>query len=122
MEFHPESDRLCSLRVKGKFFNTTIICVHAPTEEKHEEQKDAFYEILERLYLKAPKHDIKIVMGECNAKVGKEHGFAPNAGHYSLHKESNSSGWRMIVFAMARGMVVSSTLFQHKSTHQQKWR
>jgi exonuclease III len=29
MDFHSESDRLCSLRVKGKFFNTTIICVHA---------------------------------------------------------------------------------------------
>jgi endonuclease/exonuclease/phosphatase family metal-dependent hydrolase len=63
--------------VKGTFFNTTIICIHASTEEKDEEQKDAFYELLERLYLKAQKHDIKIVMGDFNAKVGKEHGFAP---------------------------------------------
>jgi exonuclease III len=75
MDFHPENDRLCPLRVKGKFFNTTIMCIYAPTKEKVEEQKDAFYELLERLYLKAPKHDIKIVMGDFNVKVGKENGF-----------------------------------------------
>jgi exonuclease III len=110
MDFQPESDRMCSLRVKGKFFNTTIICTHAPTEEKDEKQKDVFYEPLERLHLKAPKHDIKIAMGDFNAKVGKEHGFAPNVGQYSLHDEKTDNRWRMIDFTMARGMAVSSTL------------
>jgi len=43
-------------------FNTTLICAHAPTEEKEEIQKDVFYEDLERMYKKASKHDIKIVM------------------------------------------------------------
>jgi hypothetical protein len=43
--------------VKGKFFNITVICVHAPAEER-DGQKDAFYDHSERLYLKAPKHDI----------------------------------------------------------------
>jgi hypothetical protein len=28
--------------VEGKYFNTTLICVHAPSEEKNEEQKDYF--------------------------------------------------------------------------------
>jgi hypothetical protein len=54
-------------------------------------QKDAFYENLERMYtyiyMNAPKHDIKIVMGDFNAKVGKERGVTPNVGKYSLHKE-----------------------------------
>jgi endonuclease/exonuclease/phosphatase family metal-dependent hydrolase len=105
-----------------KLFNTTIICVHAPTEEKDEERKDAFYELLERLHLKAPKHDIKTVMGDFNAKVGKEHGFTPNVGQFSLHEETNDNGWRMIDFAMARGMAISSTLFKYKSIHLQTWR
>jgi hypothetical protein len=38
-------------------------------EEKDEVQKDNFYEDLERIYTKAPKHDIKVVMGDFNAKV-----------------------------------------------------
>jgi exonuclease III len=93
MDFHPESDMLCSLRMKGKVFNTTIICIHGPTEEEEDEQqKDAFYELLERLYLKAPKHDMKIVIGDFNQKVGKQHGFAQNVGQYSLHEETNDNG------------------------------
>jgi hypothetical protein len=70
-------------------------------EEKVEEQKDAFYEFLERLYLKAPKLDIKIVVGDFHVKVGKERGFVPNVGQYNLHEETNDNGWRMIDFAVA---------------------
>jgi exonuclease III len=55
MNFSPETNRICSLRIRGVFFNTTIICVHAATEEKEEEQKDDFYEDLERIYRKVPK-------------------------------------------------------------------
>jgi exonuclease III len=80
MGFSPETDHICSLRIRGVFFNTTIICVHAPAEEKVEMQKDDSYEDLERIYMKAPKHDIKIMMGDFNAKVGKESGLAPNVG------------------------------------------
>jgi len=76
MGFSPETDRICSLRIRGRFFNTTIICVHAPMEEKDELQKDD----LERIYMKIPKHDIKVEMGDFNAKVGKESGLAPNVG------------------------------------------
>ena len=63
MDFSPETDHICSLQIRGVFFNTTIICVHAPAEEKDEIQKDSFYEDLERIYMKIPKHDVKIVMG-----------------------------------------------------------
>jgi endonuclease/exonuclease/phosphatase family metal-dependent hydrolase len=104
-----------------EFLNTTIICIHTPTERKDEEQKGAFYELLERLYLKGPKHDIMIVMGDFNANMGKEHSFAPNVGQYSLHEEANDNGWRMIDFAVVRGMVVSSTLFHNKSIPLQMW-
>jgi hypothetical protein len=34
MDFHSEGDKLCSLRVKGKFSSTTIIHIYALTEEK----------------------------------------------------------------------------------------
>jgi exonuclease III len=71
MGFSPETDRISYLRIRGVFFNTTIMCVHATTEEKDEMQKDDFYEDLERIYMKAPKKDIKVVMGDFNAKMDK---------------------------------------------------
>ena len=117
MGFSPETDCTCSLWIRGRFFNTTIICVHAPTEEK-----DDFYKDLERIYMKVPKHDIKVVMGDFNAKVGKEPGLAPNVGKYSLHEETNNNGWRMIDFAITKNMAISSTLFQHERIHKETWR
>jgi hypothetical protein len=61
-------------------------------------------------------------VGDFNAEVGKEYGFEQNVGKYSLHKEKDDNGWRMIDFARARSITVSSTFFQHKSIHLQTWR
>jgi hypothetical protein len=52
--FSPETDHICSSRRRGVFFNTKIICVLAPKEEKEDMQKDDFYEDLERIYTKVP--------------------------------------------------------------------
>jgi hypothetical protein len=40
LNFEPVDKHICYLRMKGKFFNITIICVHAPTEEKDETIKN----------------------------------------------------------------------------------
>uniref|UniRef100_A0A182N9Y6 Endonuclease/exonuclease/phosphatase domain-containing protein n=1 Tax=Anopheles dirus TaxID=7168 RepID=A0A182N9Y6_9DIPT len=41
--FEAINDRLCTLRMRGKFYNISLINVHAPTEDKEEEEKDLFY-------------------------------------------------------------------------------
>jgi len=46
MDFKAISTRICTLIIKGKFFNYTIINVHAPTEVSTEEEKDSFYDLL----------------------------------------------------------------------------
>jgi hypothetical protein len=38
--------------------------------------------------MKAPKRDIKVVMGDLNAKVVKEPGRAPNVGKYIFHERN----------------------------------
>ena len=96
--------------------------MHAPTEEKGEMQKDVFYEDLERTYTKAPRYDIKVVMGDFNTKVGKEPGLMPNVRKHSLLEETNNNGWRMIDFAITKNMAITSTLLQHKRTHKETWR
>jgi exonuclease III len=48
IDFEPISPRLCRIRIKGKFYNTTIVNVYAPTENAKEEQKEQFYEDLIR--------------------------------------------------------------------------
>jgi hypothetical protein len=46
-EFTPVNEWLCVLRIRGKMFNVSLICVHAPIEKADEEIKDKFYEQLE---------------------------------------------------------------------------
>jgi hypothetical protein len=63
MDFQSIRMRLCKLRVRGRFCNYSIFSAHAPTEEKDTDEKDAFYDVLEKGYDKCPKHDIKLTFG-----------------------------------------------------------
>jgi len=72
MEFKPINERICTLRIRARLFNITLICVHAPTEGTGEEVKDRFYEELENVYDGAAGHDVKMVSGDMNVKIGRE--------------------------------------------------
>jgi uncharacterized NAD(P)/FAD-binding protein YdhS len=67
-----DDDRICRLRMKGRYRNITIISVHAPTEEKEDREKEEFYECLEEIYHKIQKYDLVIIMRDFKAKIRKE--------------------------------------------------
>ena len=72
--------------------------MHAPSEEKSDESKDSFYEELEQVFHNFPKYT-KILLGDFNAKVGRENVFKPTIGQESLHQDSNDNGVRLVNFA-----------------------
>jgi exonuclease III len=57
--------------------NIIVLNVHAPTEDKMDDIKDMFYEELEQVFHKFPKYHMKILLGDFNAKVGREDIFKP---------------------------------------------
>jgi hypothetical protein len=59
--FQPKSPQMCSLRIREKLFNYSIINAHAPTEDKTDSE-DAFYDELQKLYDACPKHDVKLII------------------------------------------------------------
>jgi exonuclease III len=80
--------RICKVRIKGWFRNIIIISAHAPTEDKGGCEKENFYDTLEEMCHKTPKHDMLIVMGDFNAKVGKEAYQKQVAGMHTIHENS----------------------------------
>ena len=121
LRFEPVNDKLCWIRVRGKFINYSIINVHAPTEDKDDEEKDKFYLELETTYSRCPKHDTKIVLGGINAKVGKDEN-PPHVGRNVLHEEFNINGHKLVQFAAAADMIIGGTIFAHKNIHKATWR
>jgi len=98
-----------------------MINCYAPTEDKHDDIKTAFYDEVEILYDSLPNWKPKIVLGDFNAKIGKEIMYRPTIGKESLHRETNENGSMLITFASNRNMVLSSTMFPHKNIHKQTW-
>jgi exonuclease III len=72
--------------LKGRWFHITVLNVHAPTGDKIDDVKDSFYEELECVFDKFPKYHTKILLGDFNAKVGREDIFKPTVGNESLHE------------------------------------
>jgi exonuclease III len=90
------SDRMSYLILRGRWCPIIVLNVHAPTEDKTDDVKDSFYEELESVFDKFPKYHVKIVLGDFNAKVGREDIFKPRSGNESLHEISNDNGVRLV--------------------------
>jgi exonuclease III len=58
--------------LRGRWCDILVLNVHAPTECKTDDIKDRFYEKLEQVFDKFRKHPMKILLGDFNAKVGRE--------------------------------------------------
>jgi hypothetical protein len=48
-----------------------LISTHATTEEKHEVAEEEFYRSVEKVCDAVPNYDMKTVLGNFSAKVGK---------------------------------------------------
>jgi len=85
--------------VRGRWCNIIALNVHAPSEEKSDDSKGSSYEESEQISNHFPNHYMKIMLGDFNAKVGRENIFNLTTGNKSLHQVSNDSGVRIVNLA-----------------------
>jgi hypothetical protein len=79
--------------------------------------KDRFYEELEYVFGKFPKYHMKILLGEFNAKAGREDIFKSTIWNENLHKLSNDNGVRVVNFVTSKNLTVKSTVSPHRNIH-----
>jgi hypothetical protein len=104
MNFIPISERLRILRVKGRFFNYSLINIHGiPRSRMLAMMWPRTYSMknLSRRSAPVPGNDMKIVMRDANTKIGRETIHHPMIGKYSLHETTNENGLRLIDFPAA---------------------
>ncbi|XP_063911999.1 putative autophagy-related protein 11 [Zophobas morio] len=116
-----EEGAMCCLRLKGRFQKIILINVRAPTEKTDIEVKEEFYETLDKEYGKIKKYDLKIVLGDLNAKIGQEELFRPTIGKCSKYEVTNNNGQILIEFAREKDMIIKNTYFQKKEIHKGTW-
>ena len=86
-----------------------MINAYAPTESVTEEQKEQFYEDLNRCCDQIPKHDALLILGDFNAKIGKEQANKSVVGQHTIHEETSENGLILCQFAEANELIISST-------------
>lgn len=121
MEWRAVSDRIMTARFRTRARPVTIVQVYAPTEMDKENVKDDFYSQLAVTVKNIKKGDIKIVMGDLNAKVGTD-----NVGREHIMGKNgigmrNDNGERFVEFCTEEDLVIGGTLFKHKDIFKVTW-
>ena len=107
--------------LRGRWCDIIVLNARATSEEKTDSAKDSFYEESEHVFNHFPKYDMKILLGDFNAKVGRENNFKPTIGNESLHQDSNDNGVRIVNFATSKNLGVKSAMFPHRDIHKHIW-
>ena len=121
--WEPVSDRILTARFQSCHTKTTVIQVYAPTEDSAEADKDAFYNQLQDTFNRIPDHDVKILMGDLNAKIdGDRTGMELVVGPHGSAQKTNNNGERLLLFCSVNSLAVANTFFAHKDIHKKTWR
>jgi hypothetical protein len=112
------SDKISYIILRDRWCDIIVLNVHAPTEDKTVDMKDRFYGEVEYVFHKFPKYHMKILLGDFNAKIGREAIFKAATGSESSHEISNENGVRVVNFAISKKRIVKSTKFPHRNIHK----
>ena len=96
----------------------TVIQLYAPTVDTNEAKVDQFYEDIEDLLDLTPKKDVLFIIGNWNAKVGRQD-IPDVTGKFDLGKQ-NATGQKLTEFYQENEIIVN-TLFQQQKRRLYTW-
>ena len=118
----PVSDRIMTMRLplsKDNF--ATIISVYAPTMTNPDETKEAFYNQLASVLSGIPRTDTLLLIGDFNARIGREHDKWPLVkGKHEIGK-CNSNGELLLALCSEFELIVTNTMFKQKDERKTNW-
>ena len=118
--YHPLNERILSVRLRANPINVTIFQVYAPIAAATEEEIEAFYGEIQNAIDSANLQDVKIIMGDFNAKVGCDVPVKGVTGKHGLG-ECNERGQRLIDFCIDNKLTITNTMYQHHPRRKYTW-
>src|SRR5277367_6596398 len=109
-------------RFKGQPLDMTAIQIYAPTADKSDEDIEEFYDKLDDEISEVPKKDIKIIVGDWNAEIGRDNTGWAKAMWREGFGERNERGERLLEFALKHEMFICNTVFKQKGCRKWTWR
>ena len=101
--------------------SAAFISAYAPTLDAPEDEKEAFYQLLSDAISAVPYKHRLYVLGDFNARVGREHSAWPRVlGRHSVGNE-NSNGTLLLQTCSQHELVICNTLFQQANKYKTTW-
>ena len=123
ISYSPYSERFMTARIHTRQINITILVCYAPTNDDKDNVKDDFYQQMYDILAEQPRHDMKLVIGDFNAKLTSDFDSWPGViSKHSLHDTASDNGTRLLDFCTMNQLTIGGTLFEHKNIHKGTWR
>ena len=118
----PVSDRIMTMRLPlSRDSFATIISVYAPTMTNPDENKEAFYNQLASVLSGIPHTDKLLLIGDFNARIGRENDKWPLVmGKHGIGK-CNSNGELLLALCSEFELIVTNTMFKQKDERKTTW-
>ena len=101
--------------------NATIVSEYTSTMAIPKENKEAFYSQLKGTLRNTPSTDKLLLIGDFNARIGRENDKWYSAmGKYEIRK-CNSKGVILLALCTEIDQIVTNTMFKQKDTHKTIW-
>lgn len=117
------NDRLMTMRLplyRGQKF-ATIVSAYAPTMTNPDETKDKFYEDLNAVIATVPNADKLIILGDFNARVGRDSvSWEEVIGKHGVGN-CNSNGLLLLQTCAEHGLLITNTVFKLPTRNRTTW-
>ena len=114
MKWEPINERLIIARFYGTAANISIIQGYAPTNDAEPKEKEEFYDTLQSIIDKVPKKDLVIIMGDFNAKIGRDNTGREQVMGRHGEGEINANGELLVNMCAFNSMVIGGSIFPHE--------
>ena len=115
-------ERLMTLRhplAKNRF--TTFVSVYSPTLDSSDDMNNRFYVTLYSTLRRISQDDKIILLGDFNARLGRNHDIWHGViGHHGVGN-MNSSGLRLLSLCSELGLAITNTFYQLRDMHKTSW-